>query len=86
MTARAVGCDGRGMNPGCHMGCVCVWYKAVAYREQVHFVEIKEISMGVRGMSVGMAMDTPLVVVVGLQLQWWGSGRDSPTGGYIKEK
>ena len=32
----------------------CVWYKAVVYREQVHFVEIKDMSMGVRGVSAGM--------------------------------
>ena len=37
----------------------CAWCKAVAYREQVHFVGIKDMSMGVRGVSVGMVMDAP---------------------------
>ena len=49
----------------------CVWCKAVAYREQVCFVEIEDMSMGVRGMSAGTATDAPgsaLVVVVGLWL------------------
>ena len=53
----------------------CAWYKMAAYREQVHFMEIKKMSMGVRGMSAGMVTDAPgsaLVVVVGLRLRWWG--------------
>ena len=67
----------------------CAWYKAAAYREQVHFMEIKDMSMGVRGMSAGIEMDAPgsaLVVVVGLQLQRWGRWEGLADGGYIKEK
>ena len=49
----------------------CAWYKAAAYREQVRFMEIEDMSMGVRGVSVGTATDAPepaLVVVVRQQL------------------
>ena len=52
-------------------------------------MEIKDMSMGVRGMSAGIEMDAPgsaLVVVVGLQLQWWGRWEGLTDGGYIKEK
>ena len=37
----------------------CVWCKAAAYKEQVHFIGIEDMSMGVKGVSAGMAMDTP---------------------------
>ena len=49
----------------------CAWYKAAVYREQVRFMEIEDMSMGVRGVSAGTATDAPgsaMVVVVGLRL------------------
>ena len=67
----------------------CAWYKAAVYREQVRFVEIEDMSMGVRGVSAGMATDAPgsaMVVVVGLRLRWWGWWEGLADGGVHKGK
>ena len=62
----------------------CAWYKVAAYREQVRFVEIEDMSMGVRGVSAGTATDAPgleLVVAVRLRLRQWGRREGLADGG-----
>ena len=65
----------------------CAWCKAAVYREQEHFVEIEDMSMGVRGVSAGMATAahrSAMVVVVRLWLQQWGRREGFADGGVHK--